>query len=124
MAEELVMNVKSNIKSVTKETQDWAKSLKELNEQIEIQEKVITDLDKDLIKLKAKQDSIPKGAYYAGMSNLNKKIKETTTEIKLEKNALTGLKQEQKKASTEVKKFNDAQKESNKSCKRVLVTSE
>ena len=114
MAEELVMNVKSNIKSVTKETQDWAKSLKELNEQIEIQEKVITDLDKDLIKLKAKQDSIPKGAYYAGMSNLNKKIKETTTEIKLEKNALTGLKQEQKKASTEVKKFNDAQKESNK----------
>ena len=30
MAEELVMNVKSNIKSVTKETQDWAKSLKEL----------------------------------------------------------------------------------------------
>ena len=51
------------------------------------------------------------------MSNLNKKIKETTKEVKLEKNALTGLKQEQKKASTEVKKFNDAQKESNKELK-------
>ena len=114
MAEELVMNVKSNIKSVTKETQDWAKSLKEVNEQIEIQEKVITNLDKDLIKLKAQQDKIPKGAWVAGMGKLNKKIKETSTELKLEKNALTGLKQEQKKASTEVKKFNAAQKETNK----------
>ena len=114
MAEELVMNVKSNIKSVTKETQDWAQSLKEVNEQIEIQEKVITNLDKDLIKLKAQQDKIPKGAWVAGMGKLNKKIKETSTELKLEKNALTGLKQEQKKASTEVKKFNAAQKETNK----------
>jgi DNA repair exonuclease SbcCD ATPase subunit len=114
MAEELVMNVKSNIKSVTKETQDWAKSLKEVNEQIEIQEKVITSLDKDLIKLKAQQDKIPKGAWVAGMDSLNAKIKKTTTEIKLEKNALTGLKQEQKKASSEVKKFNAAQKETNK----------
>ena len=117
MAEELVMNVKSNIKSVTKETQDWAKSLKEVNEQIEIQESVITDLDKDLIKLKAQQDKIPKGAWVAGMGKLNTKIKETSTELKLEKNALKELKGEQQKASAEVKKFSDAQKESDKSAK-------
>ncbi len=114
MAEELVMNVKSNVKSVTKETQDWAKSLEEVNEQIEIQEKVILDLDKDLIKLKAQQDKIPKGAWVAGMGKLNDDIRETSTELKLEKNALQELKLTQEEASEEVKKFTDAQKEQEK----------
>ena len=117
MAEELVMNVKSNIKSVTKDTQDWNKVLKETNESIEIQEKVINELDKELIKLKAQQDAIPKGAFYAGMDDLNKKIKTTTTELKLEKNALKGLKQEQKQANKEVSKFNKEQEEANKQLK-------
>tara|TARA_R110002020_G_scaffold3583_4_gene15976 strand:+ start:361 stop:2541 length:2181 start_codon:yes stop_codon:yes gene_type:complete len=117
MAEELVMNVKSNVKSVTKETQDWAKSLEEVNEQIEIQEKVILDLDKDLIKLKAQQDAIPKGAWVAGMGKLNTKIKETSTELKLEKNALKELKGTQEEASEEVKKFTEAQKEQDAAAK-------
>ena len=39
MAEELVMTVKSNIKQVTKETEDWGKSLDDVNEQIELQNK-------------------------------------------------------------------------------------
>jgi len=114
MAEELVMNVKSNIKSVTKDTQDWNKALKETNESIVIQEKVINELDKDLIKLKAQQDAIPKGAWVKGMDGLNDKIKKTTTELKLEKNALKGLKQEQKQATKEVDKFNKEQAETNK----------
>ena len=114
MAEELVMNVKSNIKSVTKDTQDWNKALKETNESIEIQEKVINELDKELIKLKAQQDAIPKGAWVKGMDGLNDKIKKTTNELKLEKNALKGLKLEQKQANKEVSKFNKEQEEANK----------
>jgi hypothetical protein len=34
MAEELVMTVKSNIKTVTKETKDWGKALDDVNEEI------------------------------------------------------------------------------------------
>ena len=117
MAEELVMNVKSNIKSVTKETQDWGKTLDNVNESLSIQNKVITDLEKDLIKLKAKQDAIPKGAWVAGMDRLNDKIKKTSTELKLEKNALKDLTNQQKKASKEVKEFSTAQKGSNKETK-------
>tara|TARA_R110000751_G_scaffold11436_1_gene40388 strand:- start:45 stop:1961 length:1917 start_codon:yes stop_codon:yes gene_type:complete len=120
MAEELVMNVKSNIKSVTKDTQDWAKSLKEVNEQIKIQEQVIIDLDKDLIKLKAQQDAIPKGAWVAGMDKLNSKIKKTSSELKLEKNALKDLSNQQKEATSEVKKSTSAKKESNKESKESI----
>ncbi len=121
MAEELVLDVKSNIKSVTKETKDWAKSLKEVNEQISIQESVITDLEKDLIKLKAQQDAIPKGAYVQGMDKLNRKIKETSTELKLEKIALKELTGQQKEASKEVKKSTAAQKENNKESKESIA---
>ena len=121
MAEELVLDVKSNIKSVTKETKDWAKSLKEVNEQISIQESVITDLEKDLIKLKAQQDAIPKGAYVQGMDKLNRKIKETSTELKLEKVALKELTGQQKEASKEVKKSTAAQKENNKESKESIA---
>ena len=90
--EEIVFSVKSNIKSVTKDTEDYAKSLtkaekaqKELNEQISIQNTVLNDMEKELVELKAKQDAIPKGAWYAGMDDLNKKIKDTEKNIKLEK---------------------------------------
>ena len=103
MAEEIVFNVKSNIKSVTKDTEDYTKSLtdaekaqKELNEQITIQNQVLTSMEKELVQLKAKQDSIPKGAWYAGMDDLNKKIKETETNLKLEKIGLKDLENQQK----------------------------
>jgi len=115
MAKEVLeLEIKSNTKAVTKETKDWGKSLDNVNKSIEVQEKVLNDLEKELIQLKAKQDSIPKGAWYAGMDDLNKKIKKTETNIKLEKNALKGLKLEQKEASKEVKKFNQEQKETDK----------
>ena len=121
MAEELVMNVKSNIKAVTKETKDWGKTLDNVNESLNIQNKVITDLERDLIKLKAKQDAIPKGAFYAGMGDLNKKIKETSNELKLEKLALKDLTNQQKEASGEVKKYKNLQKESNKESKESIA---
>tara|TARA_R110000737_G_scaffold45984_1_gene66057 strand:+ start:1446 stop:3326 length:1881 start_codon:yes stop_codon:yes gene_type:complete len=118
MAKEVLeMEVKSNIKGVTKDTQDWVKTLDNVNESLNIQNKVITDLEKDLIKLKAKQDAIPKGAWVAGMDKLNDKIRETSSELKLEKNALKDLKNQQKEATTEVKKFTSANKGSNKEVK-------
>ena len=115
MAKEVLeLEVKSNIKSVTKETTDWNKTLEEVNESLSIQNKVITDLEKDLIKLKAKQDAIPKGGWVAGMDKLNDKIKRTSSELKLEKIALKELTNQQKNATKEVKKFSGAQKGSNK----------
>ncbi len=119
--EELIFSVKSDIKQVTKEVQQFEKSLdsatkeyNELGEQINIQNNVINDLEKNLIELKAKQDEIPKGAFYKGIDNLNKQIADTTKELKLEKIGLKELKQQQSQASKEVKKFTDEQKESNK----------
>jgi len=52
MAEELVLDVKTNISSATKQSKDWVKTLKEVNEQVLIQDKVINNLQKELIKLK------------------------------------------------------------------------
>ena len=119
--EELILDVKTNIGKTAKETKDWAKELEEVNEQIVIQDKVIIDLEKELLKLKKIQDSIPKGSYYAGMSDLNKKIAQTTAELKSEKLGLKDLKNQQKEATAETKKFNKAQKETNKEAKNTLA---
>tara|TARA_R110000824_G_C15184680_1_gene674134 strand:+ start:164 stop:1909 length:1746 start_codon:yes stop_codon:yes gene_type:complete len=114
MAEVLEMNVKSNIKSVTKDTQDWGKTLGNVNDQLDIQKKVIVDLEKELIKLKAKQDAIPKGAWVKGMDSLNDKIKRTASELKLEKIALKDLSNQQKEAARQVKNHTVATKGNNK----------
>jgi len=120
-SEELIFSVKSDIKQATQEVKEFEKSLDsvtkeytELGDQINIQNNVINDLEKNLIELKAKQDAIPKGAFYKGMGDLNKQIADTTKELKLEKIGLKELKQQQSQAGKEVKKFNDAQKDSNK----------
>ena len=114
MAEELVMTVKSNIKTVTKETKDWGKALDDVNEEISIQNEEIVRQERLLIKLKAKQDAIPKGGWVAGMDKLNDKIRKTSDLINLEKNTLKDLTNKQKEATTEVKKLSSAQKGSNK----------
>ena len=111
--EELILDVKTNIGKTAKATKDWAKELEEVNEQIVIQDKVILDLEKELLKLKKIQDSIPKGSFYAGMPALNKQIAKTTAELKSEKLGLKDLKNQQKEATAETKKFNKAQKETN-----------
>jgi len=116
--EELVFKVKSDIKQATQDTQEFTKSLegatkayKDINEQVEIQNRAVNELERELIELKAQQDAIPKGAFYAGMGDLNKKIKETETNLKLEKNALKGLQIEQKTAAKNVKDLTAEQKE-------------
>ena len=114
MAEELVLTVKSNIKQQTKDADDYARSLGDVNESIKLQNKFLNDTKSELIRLKAKQDSIPKGAWYAGMDSLNAKIKATETTLKLETVALQGLKEEQKAAAAEAKKFAAEQKAQNK----------
>ena len=121
MAEELYLDVKTNIGQVTKDTKEYKKSLEQVNEEINLQTKYIIDQEKELIKLKAKQDAIPKGGWVAGMDKLNDKIKETTADLNLEKNALKGLQQEQKEATKEVKKHKDAQKENNKQSKESIA---
>jgi len=118
MAKEvLVMEVKSNIGDVTKDTKEFKKGLTQVNEEINLQTRFIIEQEKELIKLKAKQDAIPKGAWVAGMDKLNDKIRETTAELNDEKNGLKLLKQEQKEATQEVKKHKEAQKENNKETK-------
>ena len=113
MAEELVLNVKSNIKGVTKETKDWGKALDNVNEEIAIQNEEIVRQERILIKLKAQQEKISKGGWRAGMPKLNAQIAKTTELLNLEKNTLKDLKNQQKEATTEVKKFKEQQKESN-----------
>ena len=121
MAEELYLEVKTNIGQATKDTKEYKKSLEQVNEEINLQTKFIIAQEKELIKLKAKQDAIPKGGWVAGMDKLNDKIRETTAEINDEKNGLKSLKQEQKEATQEVKKHKDAQKENSKESKESIA---
>jgi len=117
MAEELYLDIKTNIGQATKDTKEYKKSLEQVNEEINLQTKFIIAQEKELIKLKAKQDAIPKGGWVAGMDKLNDKIRETTAELNDEKNGLKLLKQEQKEATQEVKKHTKAQKGNNKESK-------
>ena len=115
--ETLDLEVKSNISSVAKDTDAFAKSLAKVNDEINDTNRYIIKQEKDLIKLKAKQDAIPKGAWVAGMDKLNGKIKKTSTNIKESKNSLKGLKEEQKLATKELKKNTQAQKTNEKATK-------
>jgi len=111
MAEVLTMEVKSNVGKVAKETKEWGKSLEDVNEQINLQNKEIIAQERELIKLKAQRDKIGKDGWSAGLPKLNKKIARTTELLQLEKNTLKDLTNQQKEATTEVKKYNKAQKE-------------
>ena len=119
--EEVVMTIKAEVNPAKKQVEEFTKSLddaekaqKELNEQISIQNKVLNDLEKELVELKSVQDSIPKGAFYAGMSDLNAKIKETEKNIKLEKLGLKDLQNQQKDNNRELKEQNKELKENEK----------
>lgn len=103
MAEEIVFNVKANVKPATKQVEDFTKTLTgaeykldDVNKSLQASNQYLADQKIALINLKAKQDSIPKGAWYAGMDDLNKKIKETETNLKLEKIGLKDLENQQK----------------------------
>jgi hypothetical protein len=110
MAEELYLEVKTNIGQATKDTKEYTKSLEQVNEQVSLQTEYIIAQEKELIKLKNQQDAIPKGAWYAGMDKLNDKIKETTADLKDEKNGLKNLKREQKEITKAIRAKTAAQK--------------
>ena len=93
----------------------------DVNEEISIQNEEIVRQERLLIKLKAKQDAIPKGSYYAGRAKLNDKIRKTSELINLEKNTLKELTNKQKEATTEVKKSTVAKKEGSKQSKESIA---
>ena len=110
MAEELYLEVKTNIGQATKDTKEYTKSLEQVNEEVSLQTEYIIAQEKELIKLKNQQDSISKGSWFAGMDKLNDKIKETTADLKDEKNGLKDLKREQKEITKAIRAKTAAQK--------------
>tara|TARA_R110000787_G_scaffold70091_1_gene155830 strand:- start:22644 stop:24575 length:1932 start_codon:yes stop_codon:yes gene_type:complete len=114
MADEVVFNVKSNLQQVAADTKEWESSLKgaakeveELTEDVKVQNSVLLDMDKELIKLEKAQAKL-NGAW--DPSNLTGKIKAQKAAIKDEKNGLKDLKTQLKNAKDESKKFTTAQK--------------
>jgi len=97
MAEEIVFNVKSNVKSVTNDNKDLIKSVvdaeteyKNLNEQMSIQKEVINDLEKNLVLMEAQlRDTPMTGA--AGFFALENAIEKANDELKLEKIGLKDI---------------------------------
>jgi hypothetical protein len=87
MAKEiLTLEVKSDIKNATQDLNDLSISLKEavsleaeLTSEIKLKNGVIIDLERDLIKLKATQDSIPKGEYWKGQQKLADEIRDVSS---------------------------------------------
>ena len=121
MAEELVMNVKSNISTVTTDVNNLTGSLEkatfqfnDLSQSISAQRDYITDLKRQLIELKAAEDAIPEGAWYAGRDALNEQIKETSLAIARESNSLQELTNKRKEASEVIKKNKADQRGFNK----------
>ena len=80
MAEEIVMTVKSNVKQVTQDTKDWSASMSgaekasaELNQQVDIQNKVLVDMEKELRKLEEAQAKMGKGSWKDSLTGTTKK---------------------------------------------------
>ena len=121
MAEELYLEVKTNLGQATKDTKDYKKSLELINEEISIQNEEIVRQERILIKLKAQQDKNSKGGWSAGMGKLNDKIRDTSKLLDLEKNTLKELNNKQKEATQEVKKHTNAQKGNNKESKESIA---
>ena len=90
MAETIDFEVKSDIGKAVKDTKDFtaanaaaATAVDNVNEQISIQGDVVNELTKDLIKMEAQLDEVPKGAL--GYTQLKNAVEEVSTELKLEK---------------------------------------
>lgn len=111
MAEELVMNVKSNLKSVTQETQ-------QLNTTLDEQKRFLIELQKEELKLQRERSK--QSAYEQGLSGINDKIKRINNSIKDQKLDLKGLTQEQSIANKKLKEFNKTQKEQEKAVKGTI----
>ena len=108
MADEIVMEVKSNISTVTQDVNQLSSSLDtaqqefaNLNEQIQIQRNVITGLEKEYISLQQLAISTPRTAS-AGYPQLLERIRETQAELKLEKIGLKELNNERRESKTTI----------------------
>ena len=78
------------------------KALEQVNEQLEIQDNVILQLEKDLLKYENQLEKTSKKDANRRI-DLNKKIKETRQELALEKKGLSVLNKERKKANDTLK---------------------
>ena len=78
------------------------KALAEVNEQLEIQDNVILQLEKDLLKYENQLEKTSKKDANRRI-DINKKIKETRQELALEKKGLSVLNKERKKANDNLK---------------------
>jgi len=105
------MNVKSNLKSVTQETQ-------QLNNTLDEQKRFLIELQKEELKLQRERSK--QSAYEQGLSRINDKIKRINNSIKDQKLDLKGLTQEQSVANKKLKEFNKTQKEQEKAVKGTI----
>ena len=113
MAKEIVeLEVKTNIKSASTETKDWNQELKETNDVIKLQKELINEQTMALFELKRQQTV--NSDWDNHIQKMPQRIAEATMELKGEKIALQGLKNEQKEATEKVKEFNQEQKEQEK----------
>ena len=113
----LNLEVKSNIKGAVtdvnalgKSVQTTADNYKELTDQVAAQNEYISAQETELVRLKTIQDSIPKGAWFAGQAKLSDDIRNVTSEIRSEKDALKNLKGEQKDVAKAIRDKTSAQK--------------
>jgi hypothetical protein len=81
---------------------DATKALEQVNEQLEIQDNVILQLEKDLLKYENQLEKTSKKDANRRI-DINKKIKETRQELALEKKGLSVLNKERKKANDNLK---------------------
>lgn len=102
MADELVMNIKSNIKGVTKDTQD-------LNNTLSEQKKILLELQQEEVALQQKRAKM--NAYERSLSGIDKQLEHINLSIKDQKLAVKGLTQEQSEAVKEQKEYNKQSKE-------------
>ena len=90
-------------------TKDAQRNVKDLTEQLRIQEGVLIDLEKQTLALQRKRDS---GLNLAGQKVYNDKIKETAFELRAERLALKDLNNQRKNAVTDLGTLATAQEKS------------
>ena len=118
MAQEILnLEVKAQVKGAVKDVdalgtsvQTAAERYAELNENVAVQNEYIATQETELVRLKEIQDSIPKGAWHAGQHKLADDIRQVTSEIRSEKDALSNLKREQKDVAKAIRDKTSAQK--------------
>lgn len=101
MPEVVVIEIQANI-------DEAEKNLREVTEQLEIQRKVLIDLEKELLDLETTQKSTSK-TNLSAQKELTDKIKEVKKEINLEKLALKDLNQQKRQNISVINDYNSKQ---------------